>query len=378
MDFVEVQMQRYPELCASYEEMGTLFSRKLWHELTDVLENFLKDNSNKREDNFYELYTEFISKFENRLSPIRFAYLVGLIGASFEDAAREVPFYSSILTSAKTKLSREAAICVSMDIVAANVRLGKKDAALNMLTENWEKLSGAAASESMVYSKYYFAAASYRKVFGPPLDFYRAVLMFLAYTPLEKIPPEVQYTLATDFCLAAVTSEEIFNFGEVVSAPVLQAIRGTPNQWLFELVHALNDGNMAAFDDIATRRHSAEFNAHPSLVSGVEVIRQKVTLLSVMNLAFKRHPHDRCIAFADIAAAASIPLDRVEWVLMRALALNLIKGTMDEIAQTIQVTWVMPRVLNKEHIALVAGQLEGWMARVKSTLTTVEDQAAEL
>lgn len=41
--------------------------------------------------------------------------------------------------------------------------------------------------------------------------------MFLAYTPLEGIPAEDQYNLATDISLAALTGEGVFNFGEVVS-----------------------------------------------------------------------------------------------------------------------------------------------------------------
>lgn len=41
--------------------------------------------------------------------------------------------------------------------------------------------------------------------------------MFLAYTPLETIPPEERFTLATDISLAALTGEGVFNFGEVVS-----------------------------------------------------------------------------------------------------------------------------------------------------------------
>lgn len=51
---------------------------------------------------------------------------------------------------------------------------------------------------------------------GPPDSFYRSALMFLAYTPLEGIPQEERYTLATDISLAALTGEGVFNFGEVV------------------------------------------------------------------------------------------------------------------------------------------------------------------
>lgn len=116
----------------------------------------------------------------------------------------------------------------------------------------------------------------------------------------------------------------------------------------------------------------------PLLCKNYEVIKLKVILLSIMNLVFSRASHDRTITFNDIATKVHIPLDQVEWMLMKALSLNLIKGTMNELKQTIEVTWVQPRVLNKLNIEMLSVQLEAWTAKVKSTLLTVEEQAAEL
>ena len=51
---------------------------------------------------------------------------------------------------------------------------------------------------------------------------------------------------------------------------------------------------------------------------------------------------------------------QVEWVLMRALSLGLIKGTIDEVEASVSVTWVQPRVLDKEQIAMLNVQLASW------------------
>ena len=48
--------------------------------------------------------------------------------------------------------------------------------------------------------------------------------MYLAYTPLEQIPIDVQVSLAVDVSIATIASEEIFNFGEVVATPILKVI----------------------------------------------------------------------------------------------------------------------------------------------------------
>lgn len=157
-------MQRYPELAAKYEELGSLFSRKLWHELTEVLEKFVADDSFRRGNNLEELYSEFMTKFENRLSPIKLVQIVGTIGQKFQDAQKAVTFLSSILKSPRTKLSPDATLYLSMDIAISNVELGNKDAALTSLKESWASLSTNASSETIVYSKYYYASSVYRKV----------------------------------------------------------------------------------------------------------------------------------------------------------------------------------------------------------------------
>lgn len=54
---------------------------------------------------------------------------------------------------------------------------------------------------------------------------------------------------------------------------------------------------------------------------------------------------------------------QVDWILMRAMSLGLIKGTIDEVAQTVNVTWVQPRVLNTAEVATISLQLGDWVER---------------
>jgi len=207
---------------------------------------------------------------------------------------------------------------------------------------------------------------------GPPQEFYKAALMYLAYTPVEELPAEEKYILATDMALASATGEDIFNFGEVIATPILQALQGTPNQWLHDLVLALNKGSIDEFNSIVDANREQYF-AQPSLAGRNEEVKKKIVLLALLNIAFERSSHDRIISFADIATRTRIPLDQVEWVLMRAMSLGLIKGSMDQVDQIVSITWVQPRVLDKQQLSVLSQQLEGWTARVKSTLVSVED-----
>ncbi len=50
------------------------------------------------------------------------------------------------------------------------------------------------------------------------------------------------------------------------------------------------------------------------LVQAYPALRQKIALLSVMEMVFRCSARDRGLAFADIAAAAHVPIDDV-WCL---------------------------------------------------------------
>jgi len=188
---------------------------------------------------------------------------------------------------------------------------------------------------------------------------------------------EEKYVLATDVALASITGENIFNFGEVITTPILVALKGSPNQWMHDLVLAMNRGSIDEFNSIVDANR-AQYFAQPSLSSRHDNIKKKIVLLALMNIAFERPSHDRQILFADISARTRIPMDQVEWVLMRAFSLNLIKGTIDQIEQSVSITWVQPRVLDTDQLSILSSQLETWASRVKETLLTVEDQTPEL
>lgn len=69
---------------------------------------------------------------------------------------------------------------------------------------------------------------------------------------------------------------------------------------------------------------------------------------------------------------------QVEWVLMRAMSVGLLKGTIDEVESNVDITWIHPRVLEKRQLKLLSEQLTGWTERVKNALVTVEDHASAL
>jgi 26S proteasome regulatory subunit N9 len=284
---------------------------RLWHQLSIALEKFLQNNLYQNWNvNSLELYDKFISQFENRLSPVRFAIIVSLVGRSFQDPAESVNFYDRILSQLKGKLTDAATRCITMDVAVAKLRLGQLEETKKLLEEGNEKLRPLASSESIVFSKYYSASAEYRKVAGPPQEFYKSALMFLAYTSVEELEPQQRYELATDLALAAATGEGIYNFGEVITNPILLALRDSPNSWLYDLVMILNAGDIDGFNSLIDKQRTAYFG-QPALAAMHEDVKKKIVFMCLLNIVFERHSHDRTISFNIIAERTRLPYQEV-------------------------------------------------------------------
>jgi hypothetical protein len=110
-----------------------------------------------------QLYDEFISKFEAKLSQIRLSLIVSTIAYSFEDPVRSLEFLNRVLES-RGRLGEEASLCIETDIVVMKLRMGEVDEARNLLDTVSEKLQAANTGEAIVFSKYYKASTEFRKV----------------------------------------------------------------------------------------------------------------------------------------------------------------------------------------------------------------------
>ena len=232
--------------------------------------------------------------------------------------------------------------------------------------------------DTSCHSVYYKTAMEYYMVVGPSESFYANSITYLSYTNVEAMDKEERYKLATSLSLSALTGKAIYNFGEVLFTPLLQAsLPNTPNSWILDLIVAFSEGDVTGYHKILASKNS-EIQACKELASSFDVLEEKIRLLSVVNLVFKRDANNRTIPFAEISAIAQIPSDQTEWLLMRALSLSLIKGEIDEIEQVVEVSWVLPRVLGMEQIKEMASRLKEWEVKVEEMGKVMHEGGGEL
>lgn len=76
----------------------------------------------------------------------------------------------------------------------------------------------------------------------------------------------------------------------------------------------------------------------------------KIIVKIIPQMTFKRASNKRDLKFSEISEATQLPLDNVELLVMKALAQGLVKGAIDQVDGTVHMTWVQPRVLDKQQV----------------------------
>lgn len=180
-----------------------------------------------------------------------------------------------------------------------------------------------------------------------------------------------------DLSLASLLGEKIYNFGELLSHPVLSSLAGTPWAWLAQLLAIFNAGDLARYDGFCDE-HAAALNGQPALVAAFPQLREKLTVVALMEHLGSLPAEQRTVALADVGAATQLDADGTERLLMRALSVGLLQGVIDQVGGTVRVSWVQPRVLLAPQIAALRGRLDAWLSKVQATRLELEAASPEL
>jgi 26S proteasome regulatory subunit N9 len=113
------------------------------------------------------------------------------------------------------------------------------------------------------------------------------------------------------------------------------------------------------------------------LAGNAALLQQKIRLMALIELVFKRTGHSRFIPFSDIADAAELHMDQVELLIMKALSLNLVQGSIDQVAMIFHVKWVQLRVLERNQIASLKESVANWRVNVAETVRHIQNNATE-
>nr|CAB3265239.1 26S proteasome non-ATPase regulatory subunit 13-like [Phallusia mammillata] len=359
------------ELKQEWETIEELHTKKLWHQLTIVIQAFVQHEHFKKGTDLVDLYKNFISDFESKINPLSLVeILCPFVIRQMSDTKEALEFLGKL--KEKTKGSSEATILCStaignIHLLANNFQDTKK------VIEESEKMLNDLPGITTIHSRFYELCSNYHQVLCHHNEYYKDALRYLGCMELENIPVAEQQERAFNLGLAGLMGNKVYNFGELLQHPVLNSLRETPRQWLVDLLYAFNSGDIEKMNQLKTH-----WSGQPDLMSNELKLRQKIMLLCLMEMTFARPANNRHLQFEEIATKTGIPLTEVEILVMKAMSLGLVRGTIDQVEQEIHMTWVQPRVLDKQQISKMKDKLENWCNDVSSMEGMIAKKASDI
>jgi len=317
-----------------------------------------------------KLYQNFLADFEHRINPLNLAEIGLVISKQYKDPNDALEFIEKLKD--KVKASNEASVLLLT--ITGNIKLKQKEMdAVKKVIEETEGMLETLDGVTSVHGRFYELASNYHKLMGNHADYYRDALRFLGCVDLTDIPRAEQVDRAFNLGLAGILGKGVYNFGELLAHQVLDVLKTTEKQWLIDLLYAFNSGNISKFEE-----QKVHWQNQPDLASNELIMRQKIALLCLMEMTFKRPATNRQMTFEEIAAEAQLPVGEVELLVMRALSLGLVKGSIDQVEGKCHMTWVQPRVLDRDQLGTMQKKLEMWCTDVSNMEKLVEVKAQDI
>ncbi|KAL8973339.1 MAG: hypothetical protein Q9183_000032 [Haloplaca sp. 2 TL-2023] len=365
-NFLSEQRENAPEdLQQSFLTIEDYWDRKLWHQLTEVLIDYF--NTAASASQRLPLFRHFILSFSEKINQLQFVSLGLLTATQCSDDHERLAFLTDLVTKVNKPSSQDAYVYALVAASEVKLRLQDLPGARKDLDTAESILDGFDSVETEVHAAFYRTNASYFQAKADFGAFYKNALLYLACIDLKSLTLEDAQARAFDLSVAALVSDSIYNFGELLLHPILDSLNNTQNGWLRELLFAFNRGDLNAYSVLESNISKA-----PLLDEHKAFLWQKISLSALTEAVFRRPPHDRAMTFQTISQETKVQPHEIEILIMKALSLGLLKGSIDQVAEVARINWVQPKVLDMKQIDNMRLRLKDWDSSVNQLGNWIE------
>ncbi|KAJ9152338.1 hypothetical protein P3X46_025913 [Hevea brasiliensis] len=380
LQYLESLSNAHPEHAEWYNSLADLYQKKLWHQLTLKLEQFVAFAVVQAGDTLIQLYHNFISDFETKINLLKLAHFAVIVSKQYKEKNAAISYLEGViekLRATREQHIEEPILYIKMQLAIFKIEQGDQKECKQLLEEGKSTLDSMTDIDPSVYANYYWVSSQYHKYRQEFAEFYKSALLYLAYTSVESLSEPFKLDLAFDLSLSALLGDNIYNFGELLAHPVINSLLGTQVEWLYYILQAFNSGDLVRYQELC-RVHNASLRSQPALVENERKLLEKINILCLMEIIFSRPAEDRTIPLSVIAERTKLSIEDVEHLLMKSLSVHLIEGIIDQVEGTIHVSWVQPRVLGIPQIKSLRDRLDNWLDKVHTALLSIEAETPDL
>ena len=223
MQWVESAGNR-PQHAAQLAELGELYSKKLWHQLTLQLEAAIEDPDFVADGFLIELYSNFIAGFAHKINLLKLAFFAVAASKQMATPQEGMSFLADVVANLEASRQPDTAepiLYLHMQIAQYNLVIGAAGECKRLMLEGQTVLEGMSDVDPQVSAAVHYVAMQYHKEQKEYASFYRAALMYLAFVSQEALPEDFRLALAVDVSLAALLGDDVYNFGELLLHPIV-------------------------------------------------------------------------------------------------------------------------------------------------------------
>ena len=322
-----------------------------------------------------DFYQAFIRDLETKINYLKYARMVVTASRRYEKRTEANVFLKTV--SDRISIDKEAQLLVRVEMAANLLFAGNVIESGDALTQLKDEIEKSQSVDILVCSEFYKSYALYFDCRKDYEEFYQYALQYLAYTPEATLKPEEKIEWSVKMGMAVLLGRKIYNIGELVEKEILKSLTTTPYIWLYDLLQAMNAARVADFVH-AVEHYKTNIEAVAEIKASMDHIMIKIRILALLDLVFTRQKEDRNIPFAVIAKTSEIAIDDVEWLLMKAMSLGLVKGEIDQVEAMVKITWMKPRILDPQRVQIMRETVDKWRIKVQGILKDLELKTGEL
>lgn len=327
----------------------------------------------------HEFYRLFVAEWELRVNPLQLVEICISIAQNIatKDKQKSMEFLSKI----GNVINKDKIAVARLHTGEIEARLENKDKngqiidlkSIRTQIDSTQHEVDSLVGVTEVHAPFYRVSSLYLREVGDFAGYYREALRYLGVEDANNLTTEQKQVHAVLLGFAALLGENVHNFGELLAHPILKSLEGTRERWIVDVLLAFNSGDLTRFFSL-----EGDWGGWDDLKKQKDFLTAKIRLMAVMELAVSRPTKARSVSFKEIATKCQIPFDEVEFLVMKALSKDLIRGDINQVEQVVYVTWVQPRVLDNPQIMQMATRISAWRNDVNSMEGIVSKEAREI
>uniref|UniRef100_A0A0K0G110 26S proteasome non-ATPase regulatory subunit 13 n=1 Tax=Strongyloides venezuelensis TaxID=75913 RepID=A0A0K0G110_STRVS len=342
-----------------WSELLNLHSLKHWHQFSQSVVLLLKNEELSKGLDMEDFWNSVILTYKATLAPYSVAVIARYVAHAIFDRVGKKEAYAFLDDLIKYFQSDVTAVIRLMTTkIEFYVKKGglpdegepKPYEYIAQVLELVETCPG----KTDVLSWYYLSLMEFYRQTRDYTQFYRSIINYLNVADSSSFKNAENIQLYSYcMCEAAILSPDIYDLGECLNHPIHEkAISLTAeNRWIHTFVRCFVTGDLVSFND-------SDYKSREIFNASSELLERKIRLCAALQLASTSPT--TTIPYDAFVSVCSIPLNDVEYLLMKAVSKKLIKGKIDEVGKVFNLEWIKPRCLGKEHLGTLHTKYSDW------------------